>query len=92
MHILDNEISAEFKKAIETNGMKYQLVPPNNHRRNVAEKAIQIFKDHLISVLCGTAEDFPMQLWDQILPHAEQQLSLLQQSRVDSIKSAFEVL
>ena len=92
MHVLDNEISADFKTAIATNGMKYQLVPPNDHRRNIAEKAIQIFKDHFISVLCGTAEDFPMQLWDQILPHAEQQLSLLRQSRVDSTKSAFEVI
>ena len=73
IHILDNEISAEFKEAIKANDMTYQLVPPNDHRRNVAEKAIQIFKDHLIAVLCGTAENFPMQLWDQILPHAEKQ-------------------
>ena len=72
--------------------MPYQLVPPNDHRRNVAEKAIQIFKDHFIAVLCGTTENFPMQLWDQLLPRAEQQLSLLQKSRVDSTKSAFEVL
>ena len=92
MHILDNEISAEFKEAIKANGMSYQLVPPNDHRRNVAEKAIQVFKDHFISVLCGTAENFPMQLWDQLLPHAELQFSLLRKSRVDSTKSAFEVL
>ena len=71
MHILDNEISAEFKQAISDNGMQYQLVPPNDHRRNIAEKAIQIFKDHFIAVLCGTDESFPMQLWDQVLPHAE---------------------
>ena len=38
MHILDNECSAEFKDAIKENKMKYQLVPSNNHRRNVAEK------------------------------------------------------
>ena len=92
IHILDNEISAEFKNAIEANGMSYQLVPPNDHRRNIAEKAIQVFKDHFISVLCGTAENFPMQLWDQLLPHAELQLSLLRKSRVDSTKSAYEVM
>ena len=92
MHILDNEISAEFKQAISDNGMRYQLVPPNDHRRNIAEKAIQIFKDHFIAVLCGTDENFPMQLWDQVLPHAECQLSLLRKSRVDDSKSAYEVL
>ena len=54
MHILDNGISAEYKDTIAKNQMKFQLVPPHDHRRNIAEKAIQVFKDHFISVLCGT--------------------------------------
>ena len=60
MHILDNECSEEYKQAIMKNHMKYQLVPPHDHRRNIAEKAIQVFKDHFVSVLCGTAVKFPM--------------------------------
>ena len=40
-HVLDNECLEEFKQAIENNGMTYQLVPPYDHRRNIAEKAIQ---------------------------------------------------
>ena len=92
MHVLDNEISQEFKNAIKANQMKFQLVPPNDHRRNVAEKAIQVFKDHFISVLCGTDVSFPMQLWCQILRQAEHQLNLLRKSRVDPSKSAFEIL
>ena len=92
MHILDNKISQEFKNAIKANQMKFQLVPPNDHRRNVAEKAIQVFKDHFISVLCGTDVSFPMQLWCQILRQAEHQLNLLRKSRVDPSKSAFEIL
>ena len=39
-HILDNECSTDFKAAIAKNRMTYQLVPPNDHRRNIAEKAI----------------------------------------------------
>ena len=42
-HILDNEASKEFKECIQENGMTYQLVPPHDHRRNIAEKAIQTF-------------------------------------------------
>jgi hypothetical protein len=34
-HILDSKASAEFKKEIQTN-CKIQLVPPDNHRRNLA--------------------------------------------------------
>ena len=36
-HILDNEISAEYKKAIKENGIKHELVPPGEHRQNLAE-------------------------------------------------------
>ncbi|KAL7523842.1 hypothetical protein ACHAXR_000839 [Thalassiosira sp. AJA248-18] len=48
LHILDNEISAEYKAAIKANGATHQLVPPGDHRRNMAERAIQTFKDHFI--------------------------------------------
>ena len=57
--VLDNEASATYKHAIKESGMDYQLVPPDDHRRNLAEKAIQTWKDHFISALSGTADDFP---------------------------------
>ena len=40
IHILDIECSTKFKQAILDNQMSYQLVPPHDHRQNVAEKAI----------------------------------------------------
>ena len=89
MHIPDNECSAEFKAAIKSNQMTFQLVPPHDHRRNVAEKAIKTFKDHFVAVLCGADESFPLQLWCQILRHAENQLNLLQKSRAMPQLSAF---
>ena len=89
MHLLNNECSAEMKIAIQRNGMKYQLVPPHDHIRNIAEKAIHVIKDHFVSVLCGTDENFPLQLWCQILRHAEHQLNLLRKSRVVPTVSAF---
>ena len=92
MHFPDNECSAAFKEKISENDMKYQLVPPNDHRRNVAEKAIQVFKDHFVSVLCGTDVKFPMGLWCRILRQAEHQLNLLRKSRVDPSKSSFAVM
>eukprot|EP00804_Cyclotella_cryptica_P006176 CCRYP_015258-RA/>CCRYP_015258-RA protein AED:0.58 eAED:0.58 QI:0/0/0/0.5/1/1/2/0/438 len=60
--VLNNEASAAYKQAIRDSGMTYQLVPPDNHRRNLAEKAIQTWKDHFIAALSGTAEKFPLQL------------------------------
>eukprot|EP00804_Cyclotella_cryptica_P009391 CCRYP_018074-RA/>CCRYP_018074-RA protein AED:0.17 eAED:0.15 QI:0/0/0/0.75/0/0/4/0/1210 len=57
--VLDNEISAAYKLAITASGMTYQLVPPDDHRRNIAEKAIQTWKDHFIAVISGTDAKFP---------------------------------
>ena len=43
---MDNEASAELKLAMEDNNTTYQLVPPHDHRNNLAERAIQTFKHH----------------------------------------------
>ena len=92
LHILDNECSGEFKDAISSYGAKHQLVPPHDHRRNIAEKAIQVFKDHFVSVLCGTAEDFPMNLWCRLIRQAEHQLNMLRTSNVTPTMSSFAQL
>ena len=63
MHILVNECSAKFKSLISENEMKYQVVPHHDHRRNVTEKAVQSFKYYFVAVLCGTDDNFPLQLW-----------------------------
>ena len=76
----DNEASAAYKLAIKESGMDYQLVPPDDHRRNIAENAIQTWKDHFIAALSGTAANFPIHLWCQTLPQMERQLNLLHQS------------
>ena len=76
-HILDNEVSADFKEAIKANHMTYQLVPPHDHRRNIAERAIQTFKAHFISILCEVDNNFPIALWCQLLPETEMTLNML---------------
>jgi len=77
MHILDNKCSEEFKAQICKNNMTFQLVPPHDHQRNIDEKAIQTFKGHFISILCGTDKDFPLHLWCRLLPQAEHTLNML---------------
>ena len=45
--ILDNENSQAYKYEIRNTGMTYQIVPPDNHCHNIAERAIQTRKNHL---------------------------------------------
>ncbi len=60
--VLDNQASAAYKKAIGNSNVTYKLVPPDNHQRNTAKKAIQTFKDHFVGVFSGCAPTFPMHL------------------------------
>ena len=60
--------------------MHNTLVPSDNHRRNLAERAIQTFKNHFKSILAGVDNSFPMRLWDRLLPQMILTLNLLQQS------------
>jgi hypothetical protein len=69
----------EFKKEIQKN-CKIQLVPPDNHRRNLAKGAIQTFKNHFKAILAGVNNTFPMWLWDRLLPQTILTLNLLRQS------------
>ena len=51
-HFMDNEASTALKLTMTTINIKYQLVPPSNHRAINAERAIQTFKNHFIAGLC----------------------------------------
>ena len=45
VQILDNEVSAEYKRVMVDNwGATYQLVPSNVHQNNIAERSIHTFK------------------------------------------------
>jgi hypothetical protein len=60
---LDNECSAAFKACIAKNGMTHELVPLDCHRCNIAKWAIQMFKNHFVSILSGVDDGFPLSLW-----------------------------
>ena len=56
--------------------MLYQLVPLDNHRRNITERAIQTWKNHFVGVISGTATTFPLRLWCHAITQAKRQLML----------------
>ncbi len=89
MHILDNEASNAFKATIKEN-CDLQLVPPDTHRRNLAERAIQTFKSHFIAILAGVDPSFPINLWDRLLPQTVATLNLLRQSHKNPTISAYQ--
>ena len=88
LHRLDNECSTALKQFLHDADIDFQLVPPGMHRRNAAERAIRTFKNHFIAGLCSVDQNFPLHLWDKLLPQAELTLNLLRGSRINPKLSA----
>ena len=89
-HVLDNEVLEAMKYVIRDKyKMTMELGPPGCHRRNAAEVAIRNFKAHFLSVIAGVAEDFPLNLWDRLLPQTEITLNLMRQSNATPTVSAY---
>lgn len=85
---LDNEVSKRLIDRIETEGLEYQLAAPYDHRRNPAERAIQSFKNHFISIRAGADPDFPADRWDLFLAHAEDTINMSRPSQINPKVSA----
>ena len=85
---LDNEASHLLKTFLHDNQVDFQLVPPHAHRRNSAERAIRVFKNHFIAGLCSTDPSFPLHLWDKLVPQALITLNLLRSAHINPQLSA----
>ena len=84
-----NGILAGYRKEIRETHMTFQNVPLDDNHRNLADKAIQTWKDHFIGVMSGTAEAFPAHLWCQKISQAEQQVFLFRKSNINTKVSAY---
>jgi hypothetical protein len=85
---LDNEATGALQEFLVASDIDFQLAPPHVHRRNAAERAIRIFKNHFIAGLCSTNPDFPLNLWDKLIPRCLITLNLLRRSMLNPQLSA----
>jgi hypothetical protein len=91
LQILDNKASSAYKEAITFKwNATLQLIPPDMHRCNQAERAVCTFKDQFLAILAGVDSAFLPYLWDLLLPQAELTLNLLWQATLNPWISAWE--
>jgi hypothetical protein len=88
LKIMDNECSRALRQYLTGQNIDLQMVQPHLHRQNVAERAIQTFKNHCVAGICSVDRKFPMHLWCEILPQATLTLNLLRTSRINPSVSA----
>ena len=80
---IDNESPEALKLSFRSNSIDFQLFPPNNHRTNQAEKAINTCKCHFLAGLSGVDPNFPLHLWGPLLPQVTKILNLLRISWIN---------
>ena len=90
--IMDNEASSDLKSSLNAQKYNLQLVPPENHRKNAAERGIQTFKNHFLAGLASLPPDFPLSEWDRLLEQGQLTLLLLRSSRSNPKLSSYAYL
>ena len=90
--VVDNECSTEMKTALNKYNLQFQLVPPDVHRRNAAERAIRTFKNNFLSCLATCNKNFPIKEWDRLLPQSVMTLNMLRNTRINPALSAYTYL
>ena len=88
----NNELSNRLKDEILSQGLNYEMVSPGDHRQLPAERAIQDFKNHFISVRSGTDAAYPANCWHHLLEHIEVTLNLLCASRYNPKVNAYTII
>ena len=76
-NILDNEFWGDLKFALENADIKYQLVPPGQHCRNAAERAIRTFKNHFLACLATYYPSYSICELNRLVPQVELTPNLL---------------
>ena len=61
-------------------------------RRNIAERAIQTWKDHFLAGLATLPKDFPITEFDRLIPQANLTLNLLRTARANPKLSSWAYL
>ena len=91
-NVTDNQAAMAIKQYCLSKNITVQLVEPHNYRVNAVERAIQTFKNHFISGLCATDVNFPLQLWNHLVPQAVITCNTLRRSCTNPHISAYEQL
>ena len=90
--ILDNETSHHLQHVMRKNSIPFQLVHPHNHRANLAERAIQTFKNHFKTGQSTVHPSFPIVEWDRLLLKAFITLNLLRPANANPKLSAYSYI
>ena len=92
LHKLDNETSKDVEDFIRSENASYQYTPPDMHRANPAERAIQTWKAVMKSVLASLPPLFPIANWCRLCEHVDFCVNIVRKCRQNPRLSAWAAM
>ena len=92
LHKLDNETSKDVEEFIASQQTAIQYTPPDMHRTNPAERAIQTWKSCKKSSLASVPQDFPIALWCRMCPQVDLSVNIIRKCRQNPLLSAWAAM
>jgi hypothetical protein len=92
LNVMDNQCSRAVQAYIKSTGAEVQLVNPDDHWVNAAERAIQTRKNHWIAGMGTLDPNCPLQLWCQFIEQGQDTLNMLKVSRINPKLSSYVAL
>lgn len=88
--IMNNEASMALRRTIKNKQCYYQLMPPNAHQRNAAERTVHTWKNHFCGGLATIDPDFPIIEWCRLVKQGKITINLMWSLRVNPKLSAWQ--
>ena len=92
LHKMDNETSKDVEDFIASQQTQQQYTPPDMHRTNPSEKALQTYKCCVKSTIASLPPHFPLSYWCRLLPQVDLSVNIVRPSRQNPLLSAWATM
>ena len=86
---MDNETSKDVEDFIASQNTQQQYTPPDLHRTNPAERALQTYKSCVKSTMASLPPTFPIAYWCRLLPQIDFSVNIVRKCRQNPLLSAW---
>ena len=92
LHKIDNETSKYFEDFIASLNTHQQYTPPDLHRTNPAERALQPYKSYVKSTMAYLPPTFPIAYWCRLLLQIDFSVNIVRKCRQNPLLSAWAAI
>ena len=86
---MDNETSKDVEDFIASQNTQQQYTPPNCHRTNPSERALQNYKSCVKSTIASLPPTFPIAYWCRLLPQIYFSVNIVIKCRQNPLLSSW---